>query len=235
MLALLRLIDGNNITTEDHHMWLIPFSYGEPHTLNVTFRKTQIIAGLRIWNYNKSPEDSYRGVRQYLAEHRTPVEEIAVYILPRSTTFFICVSGEGYSCFHRWRCHLPTRGVPDQERTRQLSLWLCSGDPLHWLHADAWQQEHRGLSQVGEQEWFSTQSWTVGLFLTVWYEFQRKLYEARAAEHGLWSTHHALWLYPLIYVLKVNGHRGSVIYYHPVTHAGPSLTFTHQSSFSCSC
>ncbi|CAG04389.1 unnamed protein product, partial [Tetraodon nigroviridis] len=58
-----KLIDGNNITTEDHHMWLIPFSYGEPHTLSVTFSKTQIIAGLRIWNYNKSPEDSYRGVK----------------------------------------------------------------------------------------------------------------------------------------------------------------------------
>lgn len=44
-------------------MWLIPFSYGEPHTLSVTFSKAETVAGLRIWNYNKSPEDSYRGVR----------------------------------------------------------------------------------------------------------------------------------------------------------------------------
>ncbi|XP_068610713.1 katanin-interacting protein [Brachionichthys hirsutus] len=58
-----KLIDGSNITTDDLHMWLIPFSYGEPHTLNVTFSQTQTIAGLRIWNYNKSPEDSYRGVK----------------------------------------------------------------------------------------------------------------------------------------------------------------------------
>ncbi|XP_038585886.1 katanin-interacting protein isoform X1 [Micropterus salmoides] len=58
-----KLIDGNNITTDDQHMWLIPFSYGEPHTLNITFSKVQTIAGLRIWNYNKSPEDSYRGVK----------------------------------------------------------------------------------------------------------------------------------------------------------------------------
>ncbi|XP_073346039.1 katanin-interacting protein isoform X2 [Pagrus major] len=58
-----KLIDCNNITTDDQHMWLIPFSYGEPHTLNVTFNKAQTIAGLRIWNYNKSPEDSYRGVK----------------------------------------------------------------------------------------------------------------------------------------------------------------------------
>ncbi|KAI3365616.1 hypothetical protein L3Q82_010698, partial [Scortum barcoo] len=58
-----KLIDGHNITTDDQHMWLIPFSYGDPHTLNVTFNKAQTIAGLRIWNYNKSPEDSYRGVK----------------------------------------------------------------------------------------------------------------------------------------------------------------------------
>ncbi|XP_028989867.1 katanin-interacting protein isoform X2 [Betta splendens] len=58
-----KLIDGHNITTDDQHMWLIPFSYGESHTLNITFNKAQTIAGLRIWNYNKSPEDSYRGVK----------------------------------------------------------------------------------------------------------------------------------------------------------------------------
>uniref|UniRef100_A0A3Q2Q3Y8 Si:dkey-161j23.7 n=1 Tax=Fundulus heteroclitus TaxID=8078 RepID=A0A3Q2Q3Y8_FUNHE len=45
------------------HMWLIPFSYGEPHIVNITFNKLQTIAGLRVWNYNKSPEDSYRGVK----------------------------------------------------------------------------------------------------------------------------------------------------------------------------
>ncbi|KAM4524710.1 katanin-interacting protein isoform 1-T1 [Odontesthes bonariensis] len=58
-----KLIDGHNITTDDQHMWLIPFSYGEPHVLNITFSKAQTVAGLRIWNYNKSPEDSYRGVK----------------------------------------------------------------------------------------------------------------------------------------------------------------------------
>ncbi|XP_035987908.1 katanin-interacting protein isoform X1 [Fundulus heteroclitus] len=58
-----KLIDGHNITTDDWHMWLIPFSYGEPHIVNITFNKLQTIAGLRVWNYNKSPEDSYRGVK----------------------------------------------------------------------------------------------------------------------------------------------------------------------------
>eukprot|EP00063_Salmo_salar_P067630 XP_014042465.1 PREDICTED: uncharacterized protein KIAA0556-like isoform X2 [Salmo salar] len=60
---LSRLIDGHNITTEDQHMWLIPFSCGQHHTLTVNFDKAQTVAGLRIWNYNKTPEDSYRGVK----------------------------------------------------------------------------------------------------------------------------------------------------------------------------
>ncbi|KAM8836946.1 katanin-interacting protein isoform 2-T2 [Spinachia spinachia] len=58
-----KLVDGHNITTDDQNMWLIPFSYGEPHTLSVTFPEAQTVAGLRVWNYNKSPEDSYRGVK----------------------------------------------------------------------------------------------------------------------------------------------------------------------------
>ncbi|XP_041714323.1 katanin-interacting protein isoform X1 [Coregonus clupeaformis] len=58
-----KLIDGHNITTEDQHMWLIPFSFGQHHTLMVNFDKAQTVAGLRIWNYNKTPEDSYRGVK----------------------------------------------------------------------------------------------------------------------------------------------------------------------------
>uniref|UniRef100_A0A3B3YYX8 KATNIP domain-containing protein n=1 Tax=Poecilia mexicana TaxID=48701 RepID=A0A3B3YYX8_9TELE len=45
------------------HMWLIPFSAGASHTLSVAFSRHQAVAGLRVWNYNKSPEDSYRGVK----------------------------------------------------------------------------------------------------------------------------------------------------------------------------
>ncbi|XP_053091605.1 katanin-interacting protein isoform X2 [Pangasianodon hypophthalmus] len=58
-----KLFDGQNITTDDEHMWLIPFTPGSDHTLSIQFGQSQTIAGLRIWNYNKSPEDSYRGVQ----------------------------------------------------------------------------------------------------------------------------------------------------------------------------
>ncbi|XP_062848566.1 katanin-interacting protein isoform X2 [Trichomycterus rosablanca] len=58
-----KLFDGEKVTTADEHMWLIPFSPGSDHTLTVRFNQSHTIAGLRVWNYNKSPEDSYRGVQ----------------------------------------------------------------------------------------------------------------------------------------------------------------------------
>ncbi|NXE06898.1 K0556 protein, partial [Lophotis ruficrista] len=61
--ALEKLIDGTNITVEDDHMWLIPFSFGEDHLVTIHFDKTESIAGLRFWNYNKSPEDTFRGAK----------------------------------------------------------------------------------------------------------------------------------------------------------------------------
>ncbi|NWS75895.1 K0556 protein, partial [Crotophaga sulcirostris] len=61
--TLEKLIDGTNITVEDDHMWLIPFSFGEDHLLTIHFDKFESIAGLRFWNYNKSPEDTFRGAK----------------------------------------------------------------------------------------------------------------------------------------------------------------------------
>ncbi|XP_060116845.1 katanin-interacting protein [Heteronotia binoei] len=58
-----KLLDGVNITMEDDHMWLVPFSLGEDHSLIIQFCKAETIAGLRIWNYNKSLEDTYRGAK----------------------------------------------------------------------------------------------------------------------------------------------------------------------------
>lgn len=57
---------------EDNHMWLIPFCPGEDHLVTIHFIQVENIAGLRIWNYNKSPEDTYRGVRPNAEPSRKP-------------------------------------------------------------------------------------------------------------------------------------------------------------------
>ena len=61
-----RLIDGTNVTVSDEHMWLIPFTEGQNHTVTVNFGQKVMISGLRLWNYNKSKEDTYRGVGGHL-------------------------------------------------------------------------------------------------------------------------------------------------------------------------
>ncbi|XP_031417223.1 katanin-interacting protein isoform X4 [Clupea harengus] len=58
-----KLIDGQNITMEDEHMWLIPFSSDAEHRLTIQLPTEHTLTGLRVWNYNKSPEDTYRGVK----------------------------------------------------------------------------------------------------------------------------------------------------------------------------
>ncbi|XP_028825921.1 protein KIAA0556 isoform X2 [Denticeps clupeoides] len=58
-----KLIDGENITMEDKHMWLIPYTPGSDHTVTIQLPSPHVLTGLRIWNYNKSPEDTYRGVK----------------------------------------------------------------------------------------------------------------------------------------------------------------------------
>lgn len=62
LIWLFRVINGNNVTCSDENMWLIPFNEGQNHELTITFSQELMMAGLRVWNYNKSPEDTYRGV-----------------------------------------------------------------------------------------------------------------------------------------------------------------------------
>ncbi|XP_050539248.1 katanin-interacting protein-like isoform X2 [Daktulosphaira vitifoliae] len=57
------LIDGINLTRDDMHLWLTPFTPGGHHYVYFKFDKTQTVAMIRIWNYNKSRIHSYRGVK----------------------------------------------------------------------------------------------------------------------------------------------------------------------------
>jgi hypothetical protein len=58
-----KLVDGFNVTTDDMHMWLVPFSAGQPHRLTITLPAPVRISGIRFWNYNKSLDDTGRGAK----------------------------------------------------------------------------------------------------------------------------------------------------------------------------
>ena len=57
------LIDGVNLTQDDMHMWLTPFTPNSDHFIYIEFSKPEQLAMLRIWNYNKSRIHCYRGAK----------------------------------------------------------------------------------------------------------------------------------------------------------------------------
>jgi len=57
-----KLLDGMNDTTDDSHMWLIPFIKGDNHSIQFEWPGSEMVAGIRIWNYNKAGDD-VRGVK----------------------------------------------------------------------------------------------------------------------------------------------------------------------------
>ncbi|CAF4520338.1 unnamed protein product [Rotaria sp. Silwood2] len=59
-----KLFDGENITCNDYHMWLCPFIKKEKIRLTISLKGSKSLHGLRIWNYNKSLDDTYRGVKR---------------------------------------------------------------------------------------------------------------------------------------------------------------------------
>jgi hypothetical protein len=58
------LVNGVNDLAQDDHMWLIPFTKNALHHIQVDLRRSLEVAGIRVWNYNKSSEDVLRGARR---------------------------------------------------------------------------------------------------------------------------------------------------------------------------
>ena len=58
-----KLLDGINDTTDEFHMWITPFIKGADHRITFDLGFVQDVSGMRIWNYNKSPEGVLRGAR----------------------------------------------------------------------------------------------------------------------------------------------------------------------------
>ena len=68
-----RLVDGVDVTTDESHMWACPVPRPQSPTsspqfpsITFTLDTPTSLAGLRVWNYNASMEDSYKGVSEYL-------------------------------------------------------------------------------------------------------------------------------------------------------------------------
>merc|ERR1740130_1137190 len=69
--SIANLLDGVNCTTQTDHMWLLrsrdwPCLY-HPQAmivLRIDLKKVCMVSALKVWNYNVSRDESYKGVRQ---------------------------------------------------------------------------------------------------------------------------------------------------------------------------
>ena len=52
--TLEKLFNGENNTTDDRNMWLIPFNKGEDHTIRIDLGEQKKLSAIRFFNYNKS-------------------------------------------------------------------------------------------------------------------------------------------------------------------------------------
>eukprot|EP00928_Gymnodinium_smaydae_P043070 TRINITY_DN28938_c1_g1_i1.p1 TRINITY_DN28938_c1_g1~~TRINITY_DN28938_c1_g1_i1.p1 ORF type:complete len:1607 (-),score=369.21 TRINITY_DN28938_c1_g1_i1:28-4848(-) len=60
-----KLFDQVNLTRDDFHVWLAPFTSGRSHTISVDLGRTMELSMVRVWNYNKSRLHSSRGVKDF--------------------------------------------------------------------------------------------------------------------------------------------------------------------------
>lgn len=58
-----KLINGNNLTCDDRNMWLTSFIRGKPHYVYINFPEEQNISAIKIFNYNKSDDETSKGIK----------------------------------------------------------------------------------------------------------------------------------------------------------------------------
>lgn len=58
-----KLVNNSNVTIKDENMWLIPYTMNQNHYIYINFEEAKTISGIKVWNYNKIEEGSYRGAK----------------------------------------------------------------------------------------------------------------------------------------------------------------------------
>lgn len=84
-----KLFDGVTCTTDDAHMWLAPLM-PKPHqnVINLNLGSRQEVSGFHVWNYNKSVEDTSRGLKEF-----------SVFVDDEYLATFLCRKAPGHVNF----------------------------------------------------------------------------------------------------------------------------------------
>lgn len=62
-VTLSRLVDGVDLTTDENHMWSVPFS--PRMVLSIDLGMSRAVKAIKIHNYNASLEESFRGLKYF--------------------------------------------------------------------------------------------------------------------------------------------------------------------------
>lgn len=60
-----KLLDGVNLTCDDTHVWLAPFTWGKENLITIDMKEEKTLSLIRIWNYNKSRSKIYYYKKYY--------------------------------------------------------------------------------------------------------------------------------------------------------------------------
>lgn len=62
--VLENLIKGDRCSTDPNTLWISPFKQKDKQLIYIDFGGRQKVSGMRIWNYNTTEEESYRGAKK---------------------------------------------------------------------------------------------------------------------------------------------------------------------------
>ncbi|XP_037074470.1 LOW QUALITY PROTEIN: katanin-interacting protein-like [Pollicipes pollicipes] len=92
--TLPRLLDEQRVSCDPEHMWLVPWKEGQSVTLILRLPATTAIAALRVWNYNASQDDAYKGARNCIVsvdnKRVSPAEGFVLRRAPGTTHYDFC-------------------------------------------------------------------------------------------------------------------------------------------------
>ncbi|CAF0733393.1 unnamed protein product [Adineta steineri] len=156
-----KLFDDENVTCKDTHMWLCPYNTKEKVRIIITLSGPKRLHGLRIWNYNKSPDDTYRGVKRLHVQLNdkivSPKQGFLLRRAPGHCFFDFAqeiVFAHAKTMIENQQHHIQNKQISNTNRDTDSDISMPNGFiyefQLHSTHSDAYYIGLNGLEFYDE-------------------------------------------------------------------------------------